>query len=61
VALLLTAHMLTGIVLVHAARGFYVLGLGTGGIEFNLILAAAAMMLVFGGPGLAALDSRSQP
>ncbi|MDH3297378.1 MAG: DoxX family protein [Gemmatimonadota bacterium] len=61
VALLLTAHMLMGIVLVHAANGFYVIGLGAGGIEFNLILAAAAMMLVFGGPGLAALDSRKQP
>lgn len=61
VALLLTAHMFAGIVLVHAERGFYVLGPGTGGIEFNLLLAAAAMMLVFGGPGLAALDSRKQP
>lgn len=61
VALLLTAHMLAGIVLVHAANGFYVLDQGTGGIEFNLLLAAAAMMLVFGGPGLAALDSRNQP
>jgi putative oxidoreductase len=61
VALLLTAHMLAGIVLVHAANGFYVLGPGSGGIEFNLLLAAAAMMLVFGGPGLAALDSRNHP
>ncbi len=61
VALLLTAHMLAGIVLVHAANGFYVLGPGAGGIEFNLLLAAAAMMLVFGGPGLAALDSRNHP
>jgi len=49
------------IVLVHAANGFYVVSLGSGGIEFNLIVAAAAMMLVFGGPGLAALDSRNQP
>lgn len=61
VSLLLTAHMLTGIILVHAANGFYVLDRGTGGIEFNLLLAAAAMMLVFGGPGLAALDSRKEP
>ena len=58
VALLLTVHMLLGIIMVHAANGFYVIDLGTGGVEFNLILAAAAMMLVFGGPGLAALDSR---
>ena len=60
VALLLTAHMLLGIVLVHAAHGFYVLDGGTLGIEFNLLLAASLMMLVFGGPGLASLDSRNQ-
>jgi putative oxidoreductase len=61
VSLLLTVHMLTGIILVHAPNGFYVIGEGAGGIEFNLLLAAAAMMLVFGGPGLAALDSRKEP
>lgn len=61
VSLLLTAHMLAGIVLVHASNGFYVIDKGAGGIEFNLILAASAMMLVFGGPGLAALDSRKEP
>lgn len=59
VALLLTAHMFLGIVTVHAAKGFYVIFLGTAGIEFNLLLAASLMMLVFGGPGLAALDSRN--
>jgi putative oxidoreductase len=59
VALLLTAHMLLGIIMVHAANGFYVLDQGSGGIEFNLLLAASSMMLVFGGPGLAALDSRN--
>lgn len=58
VALLLIVHMLAGIVLVHAPNGFYVIGGGQGGIEFNLVLAAAALMLVFGGPGLAAIDSR---
>lgn len=59
VALLLTAHMMVGIVTVHAARGFYVLGPNAnGGIEFSLLLAAALLMLVFGGPGLAAMDSR---
>ena len=58
VALLLTVHMLAGIVLVHAKNGFYVIGPGSGGIEFNLLLVAAALMLVFGGPGMAAIDSR---
>jgi len=59
VALLLATHMMVGIVLVHAARGFYVLGPNAnGGIEFNLVLTAALLMLVFGGPGVAAMDSR---
>jgi putative oxidoreductase len=59
VALLLATHMMMGIVLVHAAKGFYVLGPdANGGIEFNLLLTASLLMLVFGGPGLAAMDSR---
>jgi putative oxidoreductase len=59
VALLLGAHMMAGIVLIHAARGFYVVGPNANsGIEFNLLLTAALLVLVFGGPGLAAMDSR---
>jgi putative oxidoreductase len=58
VALLLTAHMLTGIILVHAANGFYVVGAGQGGIEFNLLLGASLLAMVFCGPGLAAIDNR---
>lgn len=59
VALLLIAHMMISLVLVHAERGFYVVGpQANGGIEFNLILIASLLMLVFGGPGLAAVDSR---
>ncbi len=59
VALLLTTHMLIGILLVHAANGFYVVGPeAQGGVEFNLLLGASLLMLVFGGPGLAALDAR---
>jgi putative oxidoreductase len=58
IALLLAIHMLGGIVLVHAPNGFYVIGPGSGGIEFNLIMIASLLMLVFGGPGLAAIDSR---
>ena len=61
VALLLTVEMMAGIVLVHAARGFYVVGAqANGGIEFNLLLVASLLMLVFGGPGLAAIDSRGR-
>lgn len=61
IALALTVEMMTAIVLVHAARGFYVVGAeANGGIEFNLLLVASLLMLVFGGPGLAAIDSRSR-
>lgn len=58
-ALLLAIHMLTGIVLVHSANGFYVVGPGQGGIEFNLLLIAALLATIFCGPGLAAIDNRA--
>jgi len=57
-ALLLAVHMFTGIVLVHAANGFYVVGPGQGGIEFNLLLVASLLGMIFCGPGLAAVDNR---
>ena len=57
-ALLLALHMLTGIVLVHSKIGFYVLGPGQGGMEFNLILIAALITLVLQGPGSWALRGR---
>lgn len=57
-ALLLAVHMFTGIVLVHAANGFYVVGPGQGGIEFNLLLIASLLAMIFCGPGLAAIDNR---
>ncbi len=58
-ALLLTVHMLTGIILVHASNGFYVIGPGSGGVEFSLILAASLLAMVLCGPGLGAIDNRS--
>lgn len=58
IALLLGVHMLTGIILVHAGNGFYVIGPGQGGVEFNLLLIAGLLALILAGPGLAALDSR---
>jgi putative oxidoreductase len=62
VSLLLVIHMLAGIVLVHAPRGWYVLGPeANGGVEFSVLLAAALMMLVFGGAGLASMDGRGGP
>ena len=60
VALLLAAHMLAGIFLVHLANGFYVVGPGQGGIEFNLLLVAGMLVLLLAGSGIAALESRFQ-
>ena len=60
VSLLLTIHMFAGIVLVHAPRGWYVVGPeANGGVEFSVLLAASLMMLVFGGAGMASMDGRS--
>ncbi len=60
ISLLLIVYVMLDIILVHAAHGFYVVGPdAAGGIEYNLLLAASLLMLVFGGPGLAAVDSRS--
>ena len=57
-ALLLAIHMFMGIILAHAPNGFYVIGPGQGGIEFNLILIASLLAMIFCGPGLAAIDNR---
>ena len=59
-AILLAVHMLVGIILFHAQNGFYVVGPGTNGVEFNLLLIAGLLSLLLGGPGLAAVDSREQ-
>jgi putative oxidoreductase len=58
VSLLLVIHMMTGIVLVHAPNGFYVIGPGAGGVEFNLLLVASLLVMMFCGAGLAAIDNR---
>ena len=60
-AILLAIHMAVGIVLVHAPNGFYVIGPGSGGVEFNLLLIAGLLSVLLGGPGMAAVDNRSAP
>ena len=60
VALLLIVHTLTGIFLVHLPNGFYVVGPGQGGIEFNLVLVAGLLVLIFVGSGFGTLQSRFQ-
>lgn len=57
-SLLLAGHMLLGIIIVHAANGWYVLERGQGGVEFNVVLIASLLMLVFGGSGTASIDAR---
>lgn len=51
VAVLLASHMLVGILLVHGANGWYVVGPGQGGAEFNVLLIAGLLALVFAGSG----------
>lgn len=58
VAILFAIHMLTGIVLVHIPNGFYVVGPGQGGVEFNLLLIASMLVLILVGPGAASLDQK---
>lgn len=53
-AVLLAFHMLAGIVLIHGGNGWYVVGPGQGGAEFNVVLIAGllALVLIGEGPGL---------
>jgi putative oxidoreductase len=57
-AVLLMLHMLTGIFLVHIPNGFFVIGPGAGGYEFNLLLVAALFTLIMAGAGNWALQDR---
>jgi len=59
-AIFLSIEMFLGIIFFHAKNGWYVIGGGTNGVEFNVLLIAALLMLILGGPGRAALDSRGR-
>lgn len=65
VALLLAAHLVAGIVLVHAPAGWHVVGPMAehppGGVELNVVLLAALLALLLAGPGTAAVDARRRP
>jgi putative oxidoreductase len=54
-ALLFAIEMVVAIVLVHLPNGWYV---SEGGMEFNVLLVAASLVLAFAGPGAWALDAR---
>lgn len=45
-ALWFAAELATGVVLVHWARGWFVVGGGTGGMEFSVLLIACFVALV---------------
>lgn len=47
IALLLTLHLAAGIGLVHAPQGWFVVGPGQGGIEYNVVLIAALVAVSF--------------
>lgn len=57
-ALLFIVEMLLGILLVHAPNGFYVIGPGQDGVEFNLLLIGALLVLILTGPGTWSIDAR---
>lgn len=64
VAALLSVHMLLGILLVHLSNGWYVVGPGQGGAEFNVLLIAGLVSLIVTGKGSPALElpaSKEEP
>ncbi|MDX1395973.1 MAG: DoxX family protein [Gemmatimonadota bacterium] len=60
IALLLAVQMVVAIVLVHIPNGFFVIGPGTGGYSFSLLVAAGLVALVLAGPGNWTLANRMQ-
>ncbi len=57
-AVLFIIEMALGIALVHAPKGFYVIGPGQGGMEFSILLIASLLALILGGPGCWSLARR---
>jgi len=55
-SVLFIIHMLMGILLVHMANGWYVIGPGQGGAEFNVLLIAGLLSVVLTGPGRPSLN-----
>lgn len=55
-SILFIVHMTTGILLVHLAQGWYVVGPGQGGMEFNVLLIASLLALLLVGPGRPSVD-----
>ena len=51
-------HMTAGILYVHGANGFFVVGPGQNGMEYNLLLVAANLCLLLAGAGALAVTGR---
>jgi len=56
-SVLFVFHMAAGIFLVHLSNGWYVIGPGQGGSEFNVLLVAGLLTLLLAGSGRPALDA----
>ncbi|MFP3949425.1 MAG: DoxX family protein [Gemmatimonadota bacterium] len=55
-SVLFILHMTAGIFLVHLANGWYVIGPGQGGSEFNVLLIASLLLFILAGSGRPAVD-----
>ncbi|RTY93903.1 DoxX family protein [Flavobacterium sp. GT3R68] len=49
-SLLFICELIMGVVLVHASNGWFVVGGGSGGIEYSLLLVLGYLLLVFSNP-----------
>lgn len=55
-SVLFILHMTIGIFLVHLSNGWYVIGPGQGGSEFNVLLIACLLVFILAGPGRPTVD-----
>jgi putative oxidoreductase len=53
-AVLIASVMLVAVITVHGKKGFFVT---SGGYEYNLVLATAALSVAFAGPGALSIDA----
>lgn len=55
-SVLFILHMTIGIFLVHLSNGWYVIGPGQGGAEFNVLLIASLLVFILAGSGRPTVD-----
>lgn len=59
-ALVLSVHQLASLVVVHLGEGFFVVGPGRAGIEFNLVMIAGLVTILLAGPGRASVGGQGR-